>query len=141
GTMQVFFARRTFFVISLACTALALVGGFSLTMLHQMHAQAASLVVQQISSDPFTNSTSQHQTQVESSTFSNGSTIVASFQSGRFATLGGASGISWVTSFDAGLTWRAGTLPGITVYAGGSYARASNSVVTYDLAHHTWLIS
>jgi len=139
--MQVFFARRTFFVISLACTALALVGGFSLTMLHQMHAQAASLVVQQISSDPFTNSTSQHQTQVESSTFSNGSTIVASFQSGRFATLGGASGISWVTSFDAGLTWRAGTLPGITVYAGGSYARASNSVVTYDLAHHTWLIS
>ena len=139
--MKVFFARRQYFVTSLIFTALALVAGLSFATLHQTNTQAAMSIVQQVSSDPFTNSTSQHQTQVEPDTFSYGSTVVSAFQSGRFATGGGASGISWATSFDAGLTWKKGTLPGITVYASGSYARASDSVLAYDLAHHTWLIS
>ncbi|HEY7416355.1 MAG TPA: sialidase family protein, partial [Ktedonobacteraceae bacterium] len=81
------------------------------------------------------------QTQVEPDTFSAGSTVVSAFQSGRFVTGGGASGISWVTSTNAGLTWKGGSLPNETVYNGGSYARASDAVVTYDQAHHTWLIS
>src|SRR6266567_1647184 len=140
--MKVFLARRTYVVTALLFTTLLLVAGLSLVTLRQTHAQAAaSSVAQQISSDPFTNDTSQHQTQVEPDTFSYGSTVVSAFQSGRFATNGGASGISWATSFDAGLTWKKGTLLGITVYGGGSYARASNAVVVYDLAHHIWLIS
>lgn len=140
--MKVFFARRQYFVASLIFATLVLVAGLAFITLRQATtAHAATALVQQISSDPFTNNTSQHQTQVEPSTFSQGSTVVTSFQSGRFATLGGASGINWATSFDAGKTWKGGILPGITIYAGGSYARAANSVVTYDLAHRTWLIS
>lgn len=141
-TMKVLFVRRKYFVTSLIFTILALVAGLVLATLHQANAQAASSpLVRQISSDPFTNDTSQHQTQVEPDTFSFGSTVVSTFQSGRFPTLGGSSGIFWATSFDAGLTWKVGILPNITVYTGGTYARASNPSVAYDLAHHTWIIS
>ena len=56
-----------------------------------------------ISTDPFTNSTSQHKTQVEPDTFSNGSTIVSAFQSGRFFD-GGSSDIGWATSTNNGAT-------------------------------------
>src|SRR5713226_8853447 len=38
----------------------------------------------QISSDPYTNGSSQHFTEVEPDTYSYGSTIVATFQAGRF---------------------------------------------------------
>ncbi|GCE14491.1 sialidase family protein [Tengunoibacter tsumagoiensis] len=107
----------------------------------QVRAQAASLFVKQVSADPYKNSDSQHQTQVEPDTFSVGSTVVSAFQSGRFVSGGGASGISWSTSFDAGLSWTGGSLKGITINDGGPYARASDAVVAYDLAHHTWLIS
>lgn len=141
--MKPFFAQQWRLVFPGFLVALVLAGSLSLSffVLHPTSAQMASPAVQQVSDDPFTNSTSQHQTQVEPGAFSYGSTVVSAFQSGRFATGGGASGISWVTSFDAGRTWRGGRLPGITVYAGGSYARASDSVVAYDLAHHAWLIS
>src|SRR5690242_12029019 len=47
-----------------------------------------------LSTDPFTNGTSQHKTQVEPDTFSFGSTIVSVFQSGRFFD-GGSSDIGW----------------------------------------------
>ena len=55
----------------------------------------------QLSADPYTNPSSQHQTQVEPDTFAYGSTIVAAFQSGRFAGTG-ASNIGWATSQDGG---------------------------------------
>lgn len=139
--MKVFLARRKYVILPLLFAALVLIAGLSFATLHQANALAASPGAHQISSDPFTNSTSQHQTQVEPSTFSNGSTVVSSFQSGRFATFGGASGISWATSFDAGRTWKTGNLPHLTVVTGGTYARAANSVVAYDQAHHIWLIS
>ena len=58
----------------------------------------------QISADPFTNTTSQHRTQVEPDTLSFGSTIVSAFQSGRFFD-GGASDIGWATSTDGGSRW------------------------------------
>src|SRR5215813_12123968 len=76
-------------------------------------AAEANVTLTQVSSDPFTNSTSQHATQVEPDTFSNGPTIVSAFQSGRF-TDGGSSDIGFATSTDGGTTWTHGFLPGVT---------------------------
>jgi hypothetical protein len=77
-----------------------------------------------VSADPYTNSTSQHATELEPDTFANGSTVVAAFQVGRF--------------FDGG-----GFLPGMTFSAGATspFARVSDASVAYDAAHATWLIS
>src|SRR5438067_2403035 len=94
-----------------------------------------------ISTDPFTNTTSQHRTQVEPDTFSFGSTVVATFQSGRFFD-GGASDIGWATSTDGGSHWTTGFLDGITKYRGaGPYDRASDPSVAYDARHGVWLIA
>lgn len=139
--MRGFFRRHPYVLAFLISALLVLVGGFSFSVFHQTSAQAASPVIQQISHDPFTNSSSQHHTQVEPDTFASGATVVSAFQSGRFYAGGGSSGINWATSTNSGLTWQAGTLPGITIYAGGSYARASDPVVAYDAAHGVWLIS
>jgi hypothetical protein len=102
---------------------------------------AAAVPLTQLSVDPFTNSTSQHRTQVEPDTFSFGSTIVSAFQMGRFFD-GGSSGIGWATSNDGGATWQHGTLPALTKYfAGGPYDRASDPSVAYDARDGVWLIS
>ncbi len=85
----------------------------------------------QLSSDPYTNKSSQHKTEVEPDTFSYGSTIVSAFQVGRFVT-GGSSSIGWATSTDNGKTWKHGFLPGTTVYAGGTLLRISDAAVAYD---------
>src|SRR5262249_18730302 len=74
---------------------------------------AAQTTLTQISNDTFTNTTSQHETEVEPSSFAVGSTIVSAFQMGRF-TDGGASDIGFATSTDGGSTWTHGNLPGIT---------------------------
>ncbi|HEV7235865.1 MAG TPA: hypothetical protein VGN15_06780, partial [Ktedonobacteraceae bacterium] len=102
----------------------------------------AAVPIVQISSDPYTNSTSQHQTMVEPDTFSFGSTIVAAIQSGRF-TDGGASNIGWATSSNGGGSWTNGFLPGTTVFAtpAGPYDRVSDPTVAYDAAHNTWMIA
>lgn len=102
----------------------------------------ASVKLVQISSDPYTNSTSQHHTQVEPDVYSFGSTIVATFQSGRFYD-GGASNIGWATSTDKGKTWTHGFLPGTTVLATppGIYDRVSDPAVVYDAKYKTWMIS
>ncbi|MFD9819822.1 exo-alpha-sialidase [Streptomyces violascens] len=94
----------------------------------------------QISTDPFTNSTSQHATELEPDTFAYGNTIVASSQVGRFND-GGASDIGWNTSTDGGTTWQHGMLPGITTYQGGSWARVSDPAVAYDAKHGTWMVT
>ncbi len=93
----------------------------------------------QLSSDPYTNSGSQHKTEVEPGMYSYGSTIVAAFQAGRFSDRG-SSNIGWATSTDGGMTWQHGFLPGTTTYAGGPYARITDPSVAYDAAHHTWMI-
>src|SRR5690242_20668480 len=93
-----------------------------------------------ISSDPYTNSTSQHATEVEPDTFSYGSTIVSAFQVGRF-TDGGGSNVGFATSTDGGATWTQGFLPGITTQAGGTFQRVSDASVAYDARHNVWLIS
>jgi hypothetical protein len=102
-------------------------------------AAGANVPLTQISSDPFTNPTSQHATQVEPDTFAFGSTIVAAFQSGRF-TNGGASDIGWATSTNGGASWTHGSLP-LTKFAGGPYDRTSDPSVAYDAKHGVWLIS
>jgi hypothetical protein len=93
----------------------------------------------QIDTDPFT-SGSQHATVVEPDTFAAGNTVVSVAQNGRFFN-GGASGLGWSTSSDGGTNWQHGTLPGITVYQGGAFSRASDPAVAYDARHGTWLVA
>jgi hypothetical protein len=93
-----------------------------------------------LSTDPYTNTSSQHATEVEPDTFSAGSTIVSSFQVGRFFD-GGSTNIGWARSTDGGSTWTKGFLPGITTFAGGSFNRVSDPTVAYDAAHNVWLIA
>jgi hypothetical protein len=102
---------------------------------------AASPVVQ-ISTDPYTNTTSEHQTEVEPDTFSSGSTIVSAFQVGRF-TDGGSSNIGFATSTDNGGTWTQGFLPGITkiVNSANPYDRVSDPTVAFDAKHNVWTIA
>jgi len=103
-----------------------------------LHAQVSLI---QISTDPFTNPTSQHATQVEPDTYSFGSTVVAAFQSGRFFD-GGSSDIGFGTTTDGGATWTPGFLPGITTIEGsGPFDRVSDPSVAYDANHGVWLIS
>lgn len=95
-----------------------------------------------IITDPFTNASSQHRTEVEPDSFAWGNTIVTAAQSGRFFD-GGASGTGWATSTDAGATWTQGVLPGITTHNGngGTFDRVSDPVVAYDARHGVWMIS
>src|SRR5262249_26322904 len=96
-----------------------------------------------VSSDPFTNSTSQHATEVEPDTFAAGSTVVGTFQVGRFFN-GGSTDIGFVRSGDGGATWgKPGFLPGLTFSAGAAvaYERVSDPSVAFDAAHDAWLIS
>lgn len=119
----------------------ALIVPVVLTLLSTGSVFAASSLVQ-LSSDPYTNSTSQHQTEVEPDTFAYGSTIVSAFQVGRF-TDGGSSNIGWATSTNSGATWTNGFLPGTTVFASptGTYDRISDPVVAYDAMHKTWMVA
>src|SRR3989440_741209 len=135
--MSVFSRSRR---LTYAALILSLVLSFALSAAVFVSAAGSSPL--QLSSDPYTNTTSQHQTEVEPDSYSNGSTIVAAIQAGRF-TDGGSSNIGWATSTDSGTTWQNGFLPGTTVYAtpAGEYARISDPSVTYDAAHKTWMIS
>jgi len=101
---------------------------------------AAQTTLTQISNDTFTNATSQHETEVEPSSFAVGSTIVSAFQMGRFSD-GGASDIGFATSTDGGSTWTHGNLPGITKVEGsGTYDRATDTAVAYNAKFKTWII-
>lgn len=97
-------------------------------------------LLERISTDPFANAGSQHATEVEPSAAVSGSTIVAAFQTGRFASLG-ASDIGFATSLDGGTSWTAGALPA-TRYAlpTAGYDRGSDPVVAYDARHAIWII-
>jgi len=90
-------------------------------------AAAAAEPPTQISSDPFTNPTSQHKTQVEPDTFSFGRTEVAAVQSGRFFD-GGSSDVGWSTSKDGGSQWTHGFLPGTTGAPGRAVCPGLRSV-------------
>jgi hypothetical protein len=102
----------------------------------------ASITLLQISTDPYTNTASQHKTEVEPDTLSVGSTILSTFQVGRFFD-GGASNIGFATSTNGGSSWTSGFLPGTTPFStpAGPYARTSDPTVAYDAKHGVWLIS
>jgi len=99
------------------------------------------VVSRRLSRDPYLNG-DQHETQVEPDSFAFGSTVVSTFQVGRFFD-GGAANTGFATSRDAGRTWRAGYLPGLTSFSTppGPVTRASDPVVAYDAAHDVWLIA
>jgi hypothetical protein len=107
-------------------------------------AAEANVTLTRVSSDPFTNPTSQHATEVEPDTFAVGRTVVATFQVGRFVN-GGSTDIGFARSGNGGATWGApGFLPGLTSTSGapGSpYEAVSDPSVAFDAAHGTWLIS
>jgi hypothetical protein len=103
----------------------------------------ANVPLTKISSDPFTNSTSQHATEVEPDTFANGSTVVSAFQVGRFFN-GGSSDIGWATNTGSG--WTSGFLPGLTFNSsndptGAGFERVSDASVAFDAVHKVWLVS
>jgi hypothetical protein len=108
---------------------------------------AGSIALTQVSADPFTNTTSQHATEVEPDTFANGSTVVAAYQVGRFFN-GGGSDIGYARSTNGGATWTTSSfVPGLT-YDSGAFAdqsspfeRVSDASVAYDARHAVWLIS
>jgi hypothetical protein len=96
-----------------------------------------------VSADPYTNATSQHATELEPDTFANGSTVVATFQVGRFFN-GGASDIGVVRSGDGGATWDAPGFLHLTFNsgaAGSPFERVSDPSVAYDAAHGVWMVS
>jgi hypothetical protein len=101
----------------------------------------ANVPLTPVSSDPFTNPTSQHRTEVEPDTFAFGTTIVSAFQVGRFFD-GGGSAIGFATSTNGGASWTSGFLPGITkFFGGGTFDRASDPAVTFDAQDNVWMIS
>src|SRR5215210_351334 len=98
-------------------------------------------VARVIARDPY-GGAGQHSTVAEPDSYAFGRTIVVAYQAGRFQN-GGAVNTGWATSRDGGRTWRSGTLPSLTVRSrpAGPWARASDPVVAYDVAHGTWLIA
>jgi hypothetical protein len=114
---------------------LTLAAGLAFTAFAQ-----AQVSLTQLSEDTFTDTPSQHATEVEPSTFSYGSTIVSAFQVARISSGGGAD-IGFATSTNGGVTWTNGYLPGITIYQGGTHSAASDAAVAYDALHNVWLIS
>jgi hypothetical protein len=102
---------------------------------------AATVPLTPLSSDKFTNASSQHATEVEPGSFSFGSTIITSFQVARISGGGGAD-IGYAISNDSGTTWQNGLLPGLTTFQGaGTNSAVSDTSVIYDAKHGAWMIS
>src|SRR6266545_2190299 len=100
------------------------------------------VVSRALSRDPYRNAAAQHQTEVEPDSFAFGSTVVATFQAGRFRR-GAATNIGFAASGDGGRSWRSGLLPGITTFSRprGPAERVSDPAVAYDSVHRRWLIA
>jgi hypothetical protein len=100
------------------------------------------VVSRRLSVDPSVNPAGQHETSVEPAEAAWGTTVVATYQVGRFAN-GGASLIGFAVSHDSGRSWRHGLLPGVTVESSppGPERAASDPSVAYDAAHNAWLIA
>src|SRR6058998_638928 len=93
--------RQHFFPALVLSLLIALTLGCGSGSAHTEPAQtafpAATVPLTKLSSDPYTNSTSQHATEVEPDTFAFGSTVLATFQVGRFFN-GGGTNIGFVRS-------------------------------------------
>ncbi len=121
----------------LVALTLALMFAFSSTIF-----AFAQVTLLQLSSDPFTNTTSQHATEVEPDTFASGSTIVSAFQVGRIFG-GGAADVGFATSTNGGSSFKNGFLTGATIFTkpAGIYNAVSDASVAFDAKHGVWLIS
>jgi hypothetical protein len=127
--------------INLLAAALAAGAIFSATVQAEA-AKAPPPTLVRISVDATDTPGAQHATQVEPDAFAVGSTVVATFQVGRY--FGGSAGATgFATSIDAGRTWRSGLLPAITqaTTPPGPANAASDPVVAYDALHGRWLIA
>ena len=103
----------------------------------------ANAPLTRVSSDPYTNPTSQHATELEPDTFAHHGTVVSAFQVGRFFD-GGASDIGVVRSGDGSATWNAPGFLHDTFNSGNAsspYERVSDASVAYDAAHGVWIVS
>ena len=100
------------------------------------------IVARRLSVDSSTNPAGQHETAVEPADAAWGTTVVAAYQVGRFAS-GGSSFIGFAVSRDAGRTWTRGLLPSLTAESSppGPERAASDPSVAYDAAHGVWLVS
>jgi hypothetical protein len=135
--MKRYFSRCVIGRVSLAAFLLTLCVPAALTSAQETPA----VTLTQISSDPYTVGPGQHATEVEPHMLAFGSTLVASFQTGRIAP-GGSTDIGWATSTDGGSTWIHGFLPGLTKGEGtGPYDAASDPAVAYDAKHGVWMIA
>ena len=122
--------RRAVVLAVAACLTMAGVAG-------------ANVALTQVSSDPYTNATSQHATELEPDTFADHGTVVAAFQVGRFFN-GGASDIGVARSADGGTTWGTPGFLHLTFNSGDAsspYERVSDPSVAYDAAHGVWIVS
>src|SRR5260370_31452229 len=140
--MAVIARFRWRFSIATAFIILALGLSLVLALSSRAFTFASGAQLLQLSSDPFTNSTSQHRTEVEPDTLASGSTLVSAFQVGRFFN-GGASDIGFATSTNGGKRFTNCFLPRANVNSTppGKYARASDASVAFDAKHGVWLIS
>ena len=93
-----------------------------------------------LSTDTLTNPDGQHATELETSCFAFGSTIVVSFEVARGNGHGGGADIGFATSTDAGTNWTTAYLSGLTTVQGGTGFATGNATVAYDAAHQVWLI-
>ena len=121
-----------------------LLTGAATGLLAAMPSAWAAVSLTRVSSDPFSNPTSQHATELEPDTFAFGGTVVGAFQVGRFFD-GGASDIGVVRSGDGGRTWDSPAfMPGMTFNSGATgspFERVSDASVAYDAKHAAWLVS
>lgn len=93
-----------------------------------------------VSQDPYTDSQTEHATEVEPVMVSQGATIVTAFQVGRNF-FGGSDNIGWATSSDYGRTWKSGFLNKTTAVSGGPWTSVTLPSVAYDAKHKTYLIA
>src|SRR5207302_608987 len=105
-------------------------------------ARDCEIVSRRISIDTIVATDGQHQTEVEPDAAANGATVVSVFQVGRFFD-GGATGIGFSTSTDAGRHWSSGILPGLTIFSTppGTSPRVSDPSIAYDALHGVWVAS
>ncbi len=134
--------RRMTIPSTIVVTLLAVMLSLAFAVTSYGQARAAGEQLTQISSDPYTNTASQHKTEVEPDTFAFGKTVVSTFQVGRIFG-GGSANIGFATSTNGGETWVHGFLPGTTVNATppGIYTAASDASVAYDARDKVWLTS
>ena len=127
---------------SISARAVVATAAFGITVALAASALAAVPLIT-VGQDPYTNTSSYHQTQVEPDSYSYGSTIVFAYQGGGRFSDGGSDNVGWATSTDNGATWTFGELPSTTVYATptGTWDRISDPSVSYDPQDNTWLIT